>query len=35
MRDARPTEFINSLADLSPADRNAILGGNAGRAFKL
>jgi aminocarboxymuconate-semialdehyde decarboxylase len=35
MRDARPTEFINGLAELSPADRDAILGGNSARAFKL
>jgi aminocarboxymuconate-semialdehyde decarboxylase len=35
MRDARPTEFIQNLAELSPSDRDAILGGNAARAFKL
>jgi predicted TIM-barrel fold metal-dependent hydrolase len=35
MRDAQPTEFINGLAELSAADRDAILGGNAVRAFKL
>jgi predicted TIM-barrel fold metal-dependent hydrolase len=35
MRDARPTEFIQNLAGLSPSDRDAILGGNAARAFKL
>jgi aminocarboxymuconate-semialdehyde decarboxylase len=34
MRDARPTEFIKNL-ELAPADREAILGGNAARAFKL
>jgi aminocarboxymuconate-semialdehyde decarboxylase len=34
MRDARPTEFISNLA-LPPPDRDAILGGNAARAFKL
>jgi hypothetical protein len=35
MRDARPTEFIHGLAELSSAERDAILGGNAARAFKL
>ena len=35
MRDARPTEFIENLAALSPSERDAILGGNAARAFKL
>jgi predicted TIM-barrel fold metal-dependent hydrolase len=35
MRDARPTEFIQNLNEVSPADREAILGGNAARAFKL
>ena len=35
MRDARPTEFIQNLAELSPSDRDAVLGGNAARAFKL
>jgi predicted TIM-barrel fold metal-dependent hydrolase len=35
MRDARPTEFIQGLAELSPAERDAILGGNAARAFQL
>ena len=34
MRDARPTEFIKNL-ELAEADREAILGGNAARAFKL
>jgi aminocarboxymuconate-semialdehyde decarboxylase len=35
MRDARPTEFIRDLTELSASDREAILGGNAARAFKL
>ncbi len=35
MRDARPTEFIQNLPELPAADRDAILGGNAARAFKL
>jgi Amidohydrolase len=35
MRDARPIEFIQNLAEVSPADRAAILGSNATRAFKL
>jgi aminocarboxymuconate-semialdehyde decarboxylase len=35
MRDAHPTEFIQKLAELSGSDRDAILGGNAARAFKL
>jgi predicted TIM-barrel fold metal-dependent hydrolase len=35
MRDARPTEFIQNLNEVSPAEREAILGGNAARAFKL
>jgi aminocarboxymuconate-semialdehyde decarboxylase len=35
MRDARPTEFIQNLNEVSPADREAILGGNAARAFRL
>jgi aminocarboxymuconate-semialdehyde decarboxylase len=35
MRDARPTEFIQNLTELSPSDRDAILGGNAARAFKM
>jgi amidohydrolase family protein len=35
MRDARPTEFIQNLTEVSPSDREAILGGNAARAFKL
>jgi aminocarboxymuconate-semialdehyde decarboxylase len=34
MRDARPAEFITNLA-LPPSDRDAILGGNAARAFRL
>jgi hypothetical protein len=34
MRDARPTEFISNLA-LPASDRDAILGGNAARAFRL
>jgi hypothetical protein len=32
MRDARPIEFIQNLAEVSPADRAAILGSNAARA---
>jgi aminocarboxymuconate-semialdehyde decarboxylase len=35
MRDARPTEFIQGLTELAPSERDAILGGNAARAFKL
>jgi aminocarboxymuconate-semialdehyde decarboxylase len=35
MRDARPTEFIQGLAELSQSERDAILGGNAARAFGL
>jgi aminocarboxymuconate-semialdehyde decarboxylase len=35
MRDARPTAFIHDLADLSSSERDAILGGNAARAFNL
>src|SRR5258708_9786904 len=35
MRDARPVEFIESLAGLAPPDRDLILGGNASRIFKL
>jgi hypothetical protein len=35
MRDARPTEFIQGLNELTPSERDAILGGNAARAFKL
>jgi hypothetical protein len=35
MRDARPTAFIQDLTELSPSERDAILGGNAARAFKL
>jgi hypothetical protein len=35
MRDARPTAFIHDLAELSSSERDAILGGNAARAFNL
>jgi aminocarboxymuconate-semialdehyde decarboxylase len=35
MRDARPVEFIQNLAELPPPERDAILGGNAAHAFKL
>jgi predicted TIM-barrel fold metal-dependent hydrolase len=34
MRDKNPTEFIRNL-DLSPSDRDLILGGNATRLFKI
>jgi predicted TIM-barrel fold metal-dependent hydrolase len=35
MRDARPTEFIQGLTELALSERDAILGGNAARAFRL
>jgi len=35
MRDARPTEFIQGIAELPQTDRDLILGGNAARLFKL
>jgi len=35
MRDKNPTAFIRNLAQVSPADRNLILGGNAARLFRL
>ncbi len=35
MRDARPTDFIRERMELAAGERDAILGGNAARAFKL
>lgn len=35
MRDKNPTAFIRNLTDVSPADRDLILGGNAARLFKV
>lgn len=35
MRDQNPTTFIANLTQLSQADRNLILGGNAAQLFKL
>jgi aminocarboxymuconate-semialdehyde decarboxylase len=35
MRDARPTEFIQNLAEIPPEDRALILGANATGLFKL